>query len=117
VFGNGYGTPAEPVRKAIEAGRTIVLDIDVQGALQVHRQMPAATFVLIAPPSDQALRQRLGGRGSENEQEAHQRWAAAAKELETARRSGIYTHTVINDDLEMAVRAMAGIVQEESRKR
>ena len=49
VFGNLYGTPSEPVRQAIADGQTILLEIDVQGALQVHEKMPDATFVLIAP--------------------------------------------------------------------
>jgi guanylate kinase len=117
VFGHDYGTPAEPVRQAIESGRTIVLDIDVQGALQVHRRLPAATFVLIVPPSDEALRQRLAGRNSEDRQQAKRRLAAATKELETTRCSGIYTRCVVNNDLETAIRAVVGIVQEESPKR
>ena len=79
VFGHRYGTPAEPVRQAMAAGRTILLDIDVQGAMQVHRQMPEATFVLIVPPSDQALRQRLAARGSEDPGQAERRLAAAEK--------------------------------------
>ncbi len=116
VFRHRYGTPAEPVRRAVEAGRTIVLDIDVQGAVQVHRKMPAATFVLIVPPGDEALRQRLAGRNSEDGSQTEQRLADAAKELEAAHRSGIYTHSVVNDDLETAIRAVVGIVQEESAK-
>jgi guanylate kinase len=117
VFGQAYGTPAKPVRQAVEAGKTIVLDIDVQGALQVHRKMPAATFVLIVPPSDEALRQRLAGRGSENGEEAQRRLAAATKELDDARRSGIYKHNIVNDDLEKAVQAIVGILREESEKK
>ena len=117
VFGHSYGTPAEPVRQAIESGKTILLDIDVQGAMQVHRQMPTATFVLIAPPDDQALQQRLAGRGSENGPEAQRRLAAAKKEVDTARRSGIYTHDVVNDDLETAIDAVVAIIQEESVER
>jgi guanylate kinase len=117
VFGHSYGTPAEPVWQAVESGGTIVLDIDVQGALQVHRRLPAATFVLIVPPSDEDLRQRLAGRNSEDQQQAQRRLAAATKELETTRRSGIYTRCVVNDDLETAIQAVVGIVQEESPKR
>ncbi len=117
VFGHSYGTPAEPVRQAVASGRTVLLDVDVQGAVQVHKRIPDATFVLIVPPSDEALRQRLVGRGSEDEPQARRRLAAAKRELEAAQRSGIYTHRVVNDDLEMAVQSVARIVQEESAGR
>ena len=114
VFGNRYGTPAGPVQEALESGRTIVMDIDVQGAMQVHERLPDATFVLIVPPGEQALRQRLANRGSENGPEVERRLAAAKSELDTARRSGIYAHCVVNDDLETAVEAVTAIVQQES---
>jgi guanylate kinase len=117
VFGHAYGTPARPVREAVAAGKTIMLDIDVQGAMMVHRKVPGAAFVLIVPPGDEALRQRLAGRGSENGAEAQRRLAAATKELDAARRSGIYTHQVVNDDLEKAVQAVVAIVREESVKK
>lgn len=117
VFGHCYGTPAGPVRQAIEDGRTILLDIDVQGALQVHRQMPDATFVLIAPPGEGAmirLSERLTIRGSEDKAQVERRLAAARNELEKARRSGIYSHCVVNDNLETAIEAVTAIIQEES---
>jgi guanylate kinase len=117
VFGHGYGTPAGPVRQAVESGRTILLDIDVQGAMQVHQRLPDAMFILIVPPSDQALRERLVGRGSENGPEAERRLAAAKSELDTAQRSGIYTHSMVNDDLETAIAAVVDIIQEESAGR
>lgn len=117
VFGQFYGTPAEPVRQAVASGRTILLDIDVQGAVQVHRQMPGATFVLIAPPSDDVLRQRLAARGSEERPEVERRLAAAKSELEQAERSGFYTHRAVNDDLETAIEAVVDVIQEESAGR
>ncbi|MCJ7544652.1 MAG: guanylate kinase [Phycisphaerae bacterium] len=117
VFGQYYGTPAEPVRQAVASGRTVLLDIDVQGAVQVHRQMPGATFVLIAPPTDEALRRRLVGRGSEDPAQAQRRLAAARTELEQAERSGFYTHRVVNDDLETAIEAVVAVVREESAGR
>jgi guanylate kinase len=117
VFGNFYGTPAGPVRQAVDSGKTIVMDIDVQGAMQVHERLPEATFVLIVPPGEQALRQRLANRGSESGPETERRLAAAKSELDTARRSGIYAHSVVNDDLETAVEAVAKVVQQESAGR
>ncbi len=113
VFGRLYGTPEKPVKQAIEQGRTVILEIDVQGGLQVRRKMPEATFILVLPPSDEELARRLRGRGSEGEAEADRRLAAARKEIEAAERSGAYKHKVVNDDLEQAVRQVVDIVNEE----
>ena len=113
VFGRLYGTPEKPVKQAVEQGRTVILEIDVQGGLQVRRKMPEATFILVLPPSDDELARRLRGRGSEDEGEADRRLAAARKEIEAAERSGVYKYKVVNDDLEQAVRQVVDIVNEE----
>ncbi len=110
VFGNCYGTPAAPVRAAVAAGRTIVLDIDVQGGLQVAGKMPEAIFVLILPPSDEELARRLRGRGTESDEVVNRRLAKAQHEIRLARQSGVYTFTVVNDILEKAVDEVAAIV-------
>jgi len=114
VFGRLYGTPAGPVGAALESGRTIVLDIDVQGALAVHRKMPQATFILILPPCREELRRRLGLRGSEDAAALARRLAAARKEISTARQSGVYNHEVVNDRLEEAVQRVVAIIRKES---
>jgi guanylate kinase len=114
VFGQMYGTPQRPVREALEAGRTIVLDIDVQGAIQVHRKMPDATFILLLPPSQQELRRRLVGRGSEDAASQARRLASAEEEIATAKASGVYNHAVVNDRLEGAVQAVVDIINKES---
>jgi len=113
VFGRLYGTPEKPVKQAIQQGQKVILDIDVQGGLQVRRKMPEATFILVLPPSDEELARRLRGRGSEDEAETARRLAAAKKEIETAERSGVYKHEVVNDDLEQAVQQVVDIVNEE----
>lgn len=113
VFGRLYGTPEKPVKQAVQQGQTVILDIDVQGGLQVRRKMPEATFILVLPPSDEELARRLRGRGSEDETETARRLAAAKKEIETAERSGVYKHEVVNDDLEQAVQQVVDIVNEE----
>ncbi len=113
VFGQRYGTPEKPVKQAVQQGQTVILDIDVQGGLQVQRKMPEATFILVLPPSDEELARRLRGRGSENEAETARRLAAARKEIETAERSGVYKHEVVNDDLEQAIQQVVDIVNEE----
>lgn len=116
VFDNLYGTPAQPVAEAVKAGRLVVLDIDVQGAIQVHRKLPEALFVLVVPPDIATLRTRLAGRKTETPQQLEARLAKAQQELQTARDSGIYDHEVTNDDLDAAAQRLVQIVQQESGK-
>ena len=113
VFGRRYGTPRRAVDEALASGRTVVLEIDVQGALQVHRRMPAATFVLIAPPDGEELTRRLVARGSEDAASAAKRRAKADEEIRTAEQSGVYKYRVVNDDLETAVRQVVDIIKQE----
>ena len=113
VFGDRYGTPESPVREALAAGRTVLLEIDVQGALQVHRKMPEATFILITPPCDEELTRRLYGRGSEDAEAAARRRRKADEEIAAATRSGVYNHCVVNDDLEAAIARVVKIVNQE----
>lgn len=113
VFGDYYGTPASGVRRALAQAKTIILDIDVQGAIQVQRKMPQATFVLIVPPSGAELQHRLAGRGSDTPQAVQRRLAQAQNELRIARESGIYHHTVVNDDLKQAIDKVTEIVTQE----
>jgi len=113
VFGELYGTPAAPVERAIAAGRMILLDIDVQGALQVHRKMPQGLFILIEPPESNALSDRLARRGSDGPEQVARRLAEAKKELALTRESGIYTHRVVNDALATAVAEVLDIMDRE----
>lgn len=113
VFGSFYGTPAEPVRQALSQGRAVILEIDVQGGLQVAKKMPQGRFVLIVPPSDEELHRRLVGRGSEDDASLHRRLAKARQELASARASGVYRYEVVNDDLEEAIRQVVAIVEQE----
>ena len=115
VFGKRYGTPEASVRRALDDGRTVVLEIDVQGGLQVHRKMPDAEFVLILPPSDEELARRLLGRGSEDSETAARRLAKANEEIEAAKRGGVYNHLVVNDELEAAIARVVRIVSQESQ--
>lgn len=113
VFGNYYGTPAGPVREAIAAGRDAVLEIDVQGGLQVAKRCPEAVFVLIVPPDEQTLSRRLNGRATDSPEVIARRLAKAHEEINTARRSGVYTHEVVNDDLDHAVERVLAILRQE----
>ena len=111
VFDELYGTPCAPVRKALDDGQTILLEIDVQGAKQVHQKMPDATYILLLPPDHAEHARRLRGRGSENDVQLNKRLGNAHEEITAAEESGVYNHVVVNDDLDEAVRRIAGIVR------
>lgn len=110
VFGNYYGSPRKAVDQAIEAGEKIILEIDVQGGIQVHEIMPDATFVLVVPPSEEVLKQRLKGRGTETEESFNKRFGKSQLELKIARESGAYNIELVNDDLESAINELVEIV-------
>lgn len=114
VHGNYYGTPAAPVAEANAAGKTVVLEIDVQGGLQVAQRRPDAVGVLIVPPSDDELRRRLTGRGTDDDDVVARRLAKARDEMEAARTSGRYAYEVINDNLDEAVERVVRIMQQEN---
>jgi guanylate kinase len=86
----------------------VVLEIEVQGARQVKETMPAAVRIFIAPPSEEALRTRLIGRGTDSADDMKQRLATAAEELEA---QGEFSHVVVNDRLEDAVSALEEVVR------
>ena len=109
VFGNYYGTPAAPARKAIDEGKTVLLEIDVQGGLDIAKRCPEATFVLIVPPSEEELEARLRGRDTEDEQTVQTRLNKAQWELATARDSGAYPTEIVNDTLETAIAELLSV--------
>ncbi len=103
VFGkHSYGTPRGPVEDALAQGALIILDIDVQGGIQVRKSMPEAYMIFILPPGDEELLRRLRGRGRDDEQAIQARFAEAKKEIGLARSHEIYDAFVVNDDLETA---------------
>ena len=112
VFDELYGTPREPVKRALSQGRTVLLDIDVQGALQVHQKMPSVVFILIVPPDEEELARRLRRRGSESKSELSERLDTAGGEIEAAKACGVYNHVIVNDDLEAALRQIVEIVKQ-----
>jgi guanylate kinase len=98
--GRRYGTLRAELERRLRAGHPVVLEIEVQGARQVRRTMPEALQVFIAPPSPEALRERLIRRGTDSEEQMQRRLARAEEEL--AARSE-FEHVIVNDDLETAV--------------
>lgn len=105
--GRRYGTPAAPVEQALAAGATVVLEIDVQGARQVRDRLPGATLVFLAPPDMETLEHRLAQRGTEAPADVARRLEVARAEIAE---SVWFDHTVVNDDVRRAARAIARIL-------
>lgn len=103
VFGNCYGTPKGPVEAALGEGRLILVEIDVQGAIQVKGHYPEALAIFVEPPSEEALLTRLRERKRESEEKIQRRFAEATREIRDAKSSGVYDVFVVNDDLAKAV--------------
>lgn len=108
--GNYYGTPLKPVEAALAEGISIVLEIDVQGALQVMQRRPDVISVFIAPPSFAELKRRLAGRGDTPPEVAARRLEVAGQECKVASQ---YQYTIVNDDLQQAVAALEAILTAE----
>lgn len=106
--GNYYGTPRDYVQEQLEAGKDVILEIEIQGALQIRKLLPDCLLLFVTPPSAEELKRRLEGRGSETPEVIAQRLARAVEESE-----GIeaYDYIVINDDLEECVRQIHSMVQ------
>lgn len=108
VHGNLYGTLKDNVDKILSEGRDAVLEIDVQGALQVKCSMPEAVLIFILPPSEADLRERLGRRGTEKGEDLKSRLEEARNEMLLSER---YDHLVVNDDLETALETLKSIIE------
>ncbi len=110
--GNLYGTPRQPVLDLVARGRVVVLDIEVQGALQVKRRLPDALLVFLVPPSFEELERRLRGRGTEDDE-------AVAHRLRTARQEvaqqEAFDVVVVNDDLDRCVEEVLALIEEARR--
>lgn len=113
VFGrHWYGTPTEPVDRAVAEGRVAVLDIDVQGAESVRHKRPDAFSIFILPPGEAELLRRLRTRGRDDEAAIERRFGEAQREIERAQREGTYDAFVVNDDLAAAIDAVEQLVRE-----
>ncbi len=108
--GNFYGTPKQYVSEAMDRGEDVILDIELQGANQVHAKMPEAIRIFILPPSLEELERRLVSRGTETPEKIHGRLIRAQVEFESAH---TYDYIVINDDIEHAVRELDAIMTAE----
>ena len=109
-FGNYYGTPRSFVEKTLES-KSIILEIDVVGALHVKKEFPELVLVMILPPSMEELKRRLEGRGSESEETMKIRMDRIAYELSQRDQ---YDYCIVNDDLEEAIAAVERIFDQEN---
>jgi guanylate kinase len=106
--GRRYGTLRADLDQRIARGAPVVLEIEVQGARQIAETMPEAIRIFVAPPSEEALRTRLIGRGTDSPEDVERRLATAAEELRARRE---FPHVVVNDRLDDAVVALEEIVR------
>lgn len=111
-FGYRYGTPNFEVERHLAEGHSVLLELDVHGALNVRKKRPEAVLVFIEPPSLEELEQRLRARGTEDEQEIANRLARAALELELSKE---YNACILNDDIERATQELAEVIESYER--
>ncbi len=109
VFGNMYGTPKDKVDEAIDAGKTVILEIDVQGGRQAKAVYPDAVMIFILPPTQETLVERISSRGREKSDVVQKRLRKANDEIAAGRQ--YYEHKVINDDLEQAINKVVEIIR------
>ena len=105
--GNYYGTPRFAVEQAIQAGKDVILEIEIQGALHVKRHHPQAVYIFVVPPSMEALSERIHKRGTEPEEVIQRRLATALHELEYVSE---YDYVVVNDEVPAAVHKLRSIL-------
>ncbi len=108
--GNYYGTLEQPVNEQLKSGNDVVLEIEVQGAMQIHEKRPDAVMIFVAPPSIEELERRLIGRGTENAEKIAARMKTAEEEL---KQSDKFDYIIVNDDLDCAIADLLAILRAE----
>lgn len=108
VYGNFYGTSKGSISRDLAAGRDILLEIDWQGAKQVRQHFPSSVSVFVLPPSFNALRTRLAGRGQDSDEVIERRLAAAAHDVAHADE---FNYIIVNDDFDHAVSDLVAITR------
>lgn len=113
VYGNYYGTPLNKIEERLKCGEDILLEIDVQGALNVKRKMPEGIYIFLLPPSLEELRRRIEGRGTETPESLKRRLANAVAEIQIGRE---YDYAVVNDSVDNAAAQIKAILAAERCK-
>lgn len=110
VYGNYYGTLKSQVEEELDKGNNIILEIDIQGSMQVQKVFKNAVYIFLLPPSINELKSRILKRGSETESSFNLRFSAVSEELKCM---DSYDYAVINDDVDNAVERVNGIIKAE----
>lgn len=113
VHGNFYGTPRTPILNALEAGHSVILDLDVYGKVNFDKAFPQALGIFIVPPSIEELERRLVERKSDDAETIRMRVQNAGRELEFATQHGKYEYTVVNDNFHYALEELTRILERE----
>lgn len=113
VHGNYYGTPRQNLEDALERGRFLILDIDVQGSRQVREAVPGAVSIFVLPPSGHELARRLASRGSESSEVRDRRLRAAREEIRAAAE---FDYVIVNDDVDRSVDLVEAVLAAESQR-
>ncbi len=117
IYGKKYGTPKAWVVEQLKRGRLVILEIDVQGAIQVKKQIPEAFSLFVLPPSEDALLERLHSRKREDEAAIQKRFNAAKQEIAMARSCGVYDQFITNGTVEQAIGEAVAVVKRERERR
>lgn len=110
--GQYYGTPAGPVRAALEAGRVVILEIEIEGTIQVMRQYPDAISIYVLAPTPEEQQDRLVGRRKDSPEAICERLSKADGEIRYAYDSGVYRHFLVNRTVEDTVEEIVRIIRE-----
>lgn len=110
---NYYGTPKEYVMEQLDAGKDVILEIEIQGALKVKEKYPDTLLLFVTPPSAQVLKDRLVGRGTETMDVIESRMKRAVEESQGVE---AYDYLIVNDDLEVCVKEMHQVIQSEHNR-
>lgn len=105
--GNYYGTPCDFVRQKLAEGRDVILEIEVQGAMKVKEKFPEGIFIFLLPPSLDELKDRIRGRGTEQEHVIHSRMSMATEEIALRKN---YDYAIVNDEIELACKRIESII-------
>ncbi len=111
VFGcHRYGTLKKAVSEVLDSGKIMLLDIDVQGGIQIQNNMPESVRIFILPPSEEELLRRLETRGRDDKDSIQLRFREAKREIKLAQESDAYEYFIVNDDLQLAIAETVAII-------
>jgi len=113
VYDNYYGSPRDFVIEQLAKGEDVLLEIDIQGALQVRQKFPEGIFVFILPPSMKELKNRIINRGSETKESLEKRFTSAYREIKFLKK---YDYFIINDKVEKATNTLISIIEAEKSR-